>query len=78
MKKYIILLLVFAIPFIYFCCDSSSDLDLSTEKNQAIEAAKSFIINNGNVLSLPIQPSNVETRSVSYPTDATPIWNKHV
>lgn len=76
MKKYIISLLVFAMPFIYFCCNSSSDMDFSTEKSQAVEAAKSFIINNGNVLSLPIQPSNVATRSVSYPTDATPIWEQ--
>ena len=51
-------------------------MDFSTEKSQAVEAAKSFIINNGSILSLPIQQGNASTRSMSYSTDATPVWEQ--
>ena len=77
MRKTFLLIVALAIPFIYFCCESSSDMENMQQKSEnstLVTAAKKFLTGLNCDLSLPAQQKGASTRSLDYPTDATPVW----
>lgn len=77
MRKILLLIVALAIPFIYFCCESSSDMENMQQKSEnstLVTAAKKFLTGLNCDLSLPAQQKGASTRSLDYPTDATPVW----
>ncbi|MBQ8224541.1 MAG: hypothetical protein IJZ86_04230 [Bacteroides sp.] len=80
MRKIIAFILTLFTTFLYFCCESTFDLENTPKeinKESIVGVAKQLVANVKGELSLPT-PSNKKavTRGVSYPTALTPIWEK--
>lgn len=80
MRKAILLFFIFSTPILYFCCESTVDLEesqVNVNKENIIGVAKQLVADANGELSLPTSPNREPaTRGVSYSTSVVPIWEK--